>query len=45
MEILNKFIHSFEICFTEYAENIGDGKNDEFKESEQKRILALLENF
>ncbi|GCB72988.1 hypothetical protein scyTo_0002287, partial [Scyliorhinus torazame] len=29
----------------EYAENIGDGKNDEFKESEQKRILALLENF
>ncbi|XP_078275092.1 beta-catenin-like protein 1 [Rhinoraja longicauda] len=29
----------------EYAENIGDGKNDEFKESEQKRILALVENF
>ncbi|XP_051887191.1 beta-catenin-like protein 1 [Pristis pectinata] len=29
----------------EYAENIGDGKNDEFKESEQKRILGLLENF
>lgn len=30
---------------TEYAENIGDGKNQEFRESEQKRILDLLENF
>lgn len=30
---------------TEYAENIGDGKNQEFRESEQKRIMDLLENF
>ncbi|XP_006007732.1 beta-catenin-like protein 1 [Latimeria chalumnae] len=29
----------------EYAENIGDGKSDEFRENEQKRILDLLENF
>uniref|UniRef100_A0A8C6V6X3 Beta-catenin-like protein 1 n=1 Tax=Naja naja TaxID=35670 RepID=A0A8C6V6X3_NAJNA len=29
----------------EYAENIGDGKNPEFQESEQKRIVELLENF
>lgn len=29
----------------EYAENLGDGKNQEFRESEQKRILDLLENF
>ncbi|OXB79308.1 UNVERIFIED_CONTAM: hypothetical protein H355_013229 [Colinus virginianus] len=29
----------------EYAENIGDGKNQEFRESEQKRIMDLLENF
>ncbi|XP_044311046.1 beta-catenin-like protein 1 [Varanus komodoensis] len=29
----------------EYAENIGDGKNPEFRESEQKRIVELLENF
>ncbi|XP_065125111.1 beta-catenin-like protein 1 [Paramisgurnus dabryanus] len=29
----------------EYAENIGDGKTEEFKESEQKRIMELLENF
>ncbi|MBN3308571.1 CTBL1 protein, partial [Amia calva] len=29
----------------EYAENLGDGKSDEFKESEQKRILELLETF
>ena len=29
----------------EYAENIGDGRSPEFRESEQKRILALLENF
>uniref|UniRef100_A0A671LGT2 Beta-catenin-like protein 1 n=1 Tax=Sinocyclocheilus anshuiensis TaxID=1608454 RepID=A0A671LGT2_9TELE len=28
-----------------YTENIGDGKSEEFKESEQKRILELLENF
>lgn len=34
-------------CFlpAEYAENIGDGKSQEFRESEQKRILDLLENF
>uniref|UniRef100_A0A6Q2YZY2 Beta-catenin-like protein 1 n=1 Tax=Esox lucius TaxID=8010 RepID=A0A6Q2YZY2_ESOLU len=29
----------------EYAENIGDGKSEEFKASEQKRIMDLLENF
>ncbi|XP_057219413.1 beta-catenin-like protein 1 [Triplophysa rosa] len=29
----------------EYAESIGDGKSEEFKESEQKRIMELLENF
>ncbi|XP_064155505.1 beta-catenin-like protein 1 isoform X2 [Anguilla rostrata] len=29
----------------EYAENIGDGKSEEFKESEQKRIMDLLECF
>ncbi|KAL4623627.1 beta-catenin-like protein 1 isoform X3 [Arapaima gigas] len=29
----------------EYAENLGDGKSDEFRESEQKRIMELLENF
>ncbi|XP_067324398.1 beta-catenin-like protein 1 [Anolis sagrei] len=29
----------------EYAENIGDGKNPEFRESEQKRIVELLDNF
>ncbi|XP_039530362.1 beta-catenin-like protein 1 [Pimephales promelas] len=29
----------------EYAENIGDGKSEEFKESEQKRIMELLETF
>lgn len=29
----------------EYAENIGDGRSPEFRETEQKRILALLENF
>nr|XP_033819746.1 beta-catenin-like protein 1 isoform X1 [Geotrypetes seraphini] len=29
----------------EYAENIGDGKSQEFRESEQKRIMDLLENF
>ncbi|KAH0619333.1 hypothetical protein JD844_019363, partial [Phrynosoma platyrhinos] len=37
-----------EICnanIPQYAENIGDGKNPEFQESEQKRIVELLENF
>ncbi|KAF6087722.1 catenin beta like 1 [Phyllostomus discolor] len=29
----------------EYAENIGDGRSPEFRESEQKRILGLLDNF
>lgn len=29
----------------EYAENIGDGRSPEFRDSEQKRILGLLENF
>ncbi|GAB1287135.1 Beta-catenin-like protein 1 [Apodemus speciosus] len=29
----------------EYAENIGDGRSPEFRETEQKRILGLLENF
>ncbi|KAG7471967.1 hypothetical protein MATL_G00103570 [Megalops atlanticus] len=29
----------------EYVENLGDGKSEEFKESEQKRIMELLENF
>uniref|UniRef100_A0A8C9RXK8 Beta-catenin-like protein 1 n=1 Tax=Scleropages formosus TaxID=113540 RepID=A0A8C9RXK8_SCLFO len=29
----------------EYIENIGDGKSDEFRESEQKRIMELLDNF
>ncbi|CAL8324835.1 unnamed protein product [Merluccius merluccius] len=29
----------------EYAESIGDGKNDEFKEAEKKRIMDLLDNF
>ncbi|XP_058266790.1 beta-catenin-like protein 1 [Hemibagrus wyckioides] len=29
----------------EYAENIGDGKNEEYRLSEQKRILELLEDF
>ncbi|XP_029467682.1 beta-catenin-like protein 1 [Rhinatrema bivittatum] len=29
----------------EFAENIGDGKSQEFRESEQKRIMELLENF
>ncbi|KAF7465782.1 Hypothetical predicted protein [Marmota monax] len=29
----------------EYAENIGDGRSPEFRESEQKRIVGLLENF
>lgn len=29
----------------EYAESIGDGKSDEFKEAERKRIMDLLENF
>uniref|UniRef100_A0A8C3G8Z2 Catenin, beta like 1 n=1 Tax=Cyclopterus lumpus TaxID=8103 RepID=A0A8C3G8Z2_CYCLU len=29
----------------EYAESIGDGKSDEFKEAERKRIMDLVENF
>uniref|UniRef100_A0A667YU99 Beta-catenin-like protein 1 n=1 Tax=Myripristis murdjan TaxID=586833 RepID=A0A667YU99_9TELE len=29
----------------EYAESIGDGKTEEFKEAEQKRIMDLLDNF
>ncbi|XP_041859547.1 beta-catenin-like protein 1 [Melanotaenia boesemani] len=29
----------------EYAESIGDGKSDEFKEAERKRIMDLAENF
>ncbi|XP_075951559.1 beta-catenin-like protein 1 [Anarhichas minor] len=29
----------------EYAESIGDGKSDEFKEVERKRIMDLVENF
>ncbi|KAJ6655571.1 hypothetical protein lerEdw1_005042, partial [Lerista edwardsae] len=29
----------------EYAENIGEGRNPEYQESEQKRIVELLENF
>lgn len=29
----------------EYAESIGDGKSDEFKEAEKKRIMDLADNF
>ncbi|XP_053281158.1 beta-catenin-like protein 1 [Pleuronectes platessa] len=29
----------------EYAESIGDGKTDEFKEAERKRIMDLVEGF
>ncbi|XP_074536687.1 beta-catenin-like protein 1 [Halichoeres trimaculatus] len=29
----------------EYAESIGDGKSDEFKEAERKRIMDLLDSF
>ncbi|XP_058859731.1 beta-catenin-like protein 1 isoform X1 [Acipenser ruthenus] len=29
----------------EFAENLGDGKSEEFKENEKKMILDLLENF
>ncbi|KAJ3585991.1 hypothetical protein NHX12_012393 [Muraenolepis orangiensis] len=29
----------------EYAESIGDGKSDEYKEAEKKRIMDLLDNF
>ncbi|XP_055366355.1 beta-catenin-like protein 1 [Betta splendens] len=29
----------------EYAESIGDGKSEEFKESERKRIMDLADNF
>lgn len=36
----------FSSCLSaEYAENIGEGKNVEFRESEQKRIMELLETF
>lgn len=33
------------LFFAEYAESIGDGKSDEFKEAEQKRIMDLMDNF
>ncbi|KAF1390835.1 hypothetical protein PFLUV_G00062160 [Perca fluviatilis] len=29
----------------EYAESIGDGKSEEFKEAERKRIMDLVDNF
>lgn len=29
----------------EYAESIGDGKSDEFKEAERKRIMDILDSF
>uniref|UniRef100_A0A1A8F2L7 Catenin, beta like 1 n=1 Tax=Nothobranchius korthausae TaxID=1143690 RepID=A0A1A8F2L7_9TELE len=29
----------------EYVESIGDGKSDEFKEAERKRIMELVDNF
>ncbi|XP_062396828.1 beta-catenin-like protein 1 [Sardina pilchardus] len=29
----------------EYVENIGNGKNEEFRESEHRRIMELVENF
>ncbi|KAM9785571.1 beta-catenin-like protein 1 [Neosynchiropus ocellatus] len=29
----------------EYAESIGDGKSDEFKEAERKRVMELVESF
>ncbi|XP_071331570.1 beta-catenin-like protein 1 isoform X1 [Trachinotus anak] len=29
----------------EYAESIGDGKSDEYKEAERKRIMDLVDNF
>ena len=32
-------------CVAEYAESIGDGKTQEFKEAEQKRIMDLADNF
>lgn len=33
------------LSFAEYAESIGDGKSDEFKETERKRIMDLVDNF
>lgn len=33
------------LSLAEFAESIGDGKSDEFKEAERKRIMDLLENF
>lgn len=33
------------LFFAEYAESIGDGKSDEFKEAERKRIMDLVDNF
>uniref|UniRef100_A0AAR2JNC4 Beta-catenin-like protein 1 n=1 Tax=Pygocentrus nattereri TaxID=42514 RepID=A0AAR2JNC4_PYGNA len=29
----------------EFAESIGDGKNEEFRQSEQKRVMELVDNF
>ncbi|XP_075133549.1 beta-catenin-like protein 1 [Leptodactylus fuscus] len=46
MQILNMRGSSIKIIrhvLTEYSESIGDGKNAEFRESEQKRILELAE--
>ena len=39
---------TYSVCVypsSEYAESIGDGKSEEFKEIEQKRIMDLLEIF
>lgn len=33
------------LSLAEFAESIGDGKSDEFKEAERKRIMDLLDNF
>lgn len=30
---------------TEYIESIGDGKSEEYKEAERKRVLDLVDNF
>ncbi|XP_075701392.1 beta-catenin-like protein 1 [Rhinoderma darwinii] len=46
MQILNMRGSSIKIIrhiLKEYSENIGDGKSAEFRESEQKRILELIE--
>ncbi|XP_048353914.1 beta-catenin-like protein 1 [Sphaerodactylus townsendi] len=48
LQILNMRGSSVKIVrhiIKEYAENISDGKNPEYQESEQKRIAELLENF